>query len=46
MIVPIPGSTKITNIEENVKGAYVKLDKSDLDELNKLVKEFKVLGER
>jgi len=46
MIVPIPGSTKVANIEENVKAANVKLDKTDLEELNKLVKEFKVLGER
>ncbi|MCO5612566.1 hypothetical protein L7F22_066834 [Adiantum nelumboides] len=43
---PIPGSTKIRNIDENLGASNVKLSKSDLDEINGVINSFKVAGDR
>jgi aryl-alcohol dehydrogenase-like predicted oxidoreductase len=45
-IVPIPGTTKLSRLEENVGGATVDLDSGDLQELADLLAKMPVQGER
>jgi aryl-alcohol dehydrogenase-like predicted oxidoreductase len=34
LVVPIPGTTKVERVEENVGAAFVSLDAADLEELD------------
>jgi len=45
-IVPIPGTTKISRMQENAGGADVELTKADLDALSDLLAKVPVTGER
>jgi aryl-alcohol dehydrogenase-like predicted oxidoreductase len=45
-IVPIPGSTKLHRIEENVRAAAVRLTDEDLKEINTAASQLSVTGER
>jgi len=45
-IVPIPGTTKISRLEENVGGASVLLSAEDLREINEAVSDIEVKGAR
>jgi aryl-alcohol dehydrogenase-like predicted oxidoreductase len=45
-IVPIPGTTKLSRVEENVGGAQVDLDAGDLKELADVLAKMPVQGER
>ena len=45
-IVPIPGTTKLHRLEENLGGAEVELDSSDLSEIGTALASMKVEGER
>jgi aryl-alcohol dehydrogenase-like predicted oxidoreductase len=45
-IVPIPGTTKLARLEENLKSADVDLSAADLDEIEKAAAAIKVEGER
>lgn len=45
-IVPIPGTTKLSRVEENVGGAQVDLDSGDLTELADVLAKMPVQGER
>jgi aryl-alcohol dehydrogenase-like predicted oxidoreductase len=45
-IVPIPGTTKLHRLEENVAAADVKLTASDLREIERVLSEFTVQGAR
>jgi aryl-alcohol dehydrogenase-like predicted oxidoreductase len=45
-IVPIPGTTKLSRVEENVGGAQVDLDSGDLKELADVLAKMPVQGER
>ena len=45
-IVPIPGTTKLSRVEENVGGAQVDLDSDDLKELADVLAKMPVQGER
>ena len=45
-IVPIPGTTKVSRVEENVGGAHVDLDSGDLNELADVLAKMPVQGER
>jgi aryl-alcohol dehydrogenase-like predicted oxidoreductase len=45
-IVPIPGTTKLSRLEENVGGATVDLDSGDLQELADVLAKMPVQGER
>jgi aryl-alcohol dehydrogenase-like predicted oxidoreductase len=45
-IVPIPGTTKISRLEENVAAAGLKLSAADLAEIEAAVPETEVAGER
>lgn len=45
-IVPIPGTTKLSRLEENVGGAQVDLDSGDLKELADVLAKMPVQGER
>jgi len=45
-IVPIPGTTKLHRLEENVAAADVKLTASDLRDIERVLSEFKVQGAR
>jgi aryl-alcohol dehydrogenase-like predicted oxidoreductase len=45
-IVPIPGTTKLSRVEENVGGAQVDLDSGDLQELADVLAKMPVQGER
>ena len=45
-IIPIPGTTRLDHLEENVRGTEVHLDKSTLDWLNALVNPRTVSGAR
>ncbi|KAK9350746.1 NADP-dependent oxidoreductase domain-containing protein [Lipomyces doorenjongii] len=44
--IPIPGTTKIARLEENVKAAYVQLTEEELDEINEFVQNADVAGDR
>lgn len=45
-IVPIPGTTKIHRLEENVAAAGIQLDSNDLKEINEAVAKIEVQGNR
>jgi aryl-alcohol dehydrogenase-like predicted oxidoreductase len=45
-IVPIPGTTKLTRLEENLGAGGVELTSSDLDEIEKAASKITVQGER
>ena len=45
-IVPIPGTTKLHRLEENLGGATVELTASDLDQIESALSEIAIEGER
>ena len=45
-IVPIPGTTKLGRLEENLKAANVELTGDDLNEIEKAGAAIKIEGER
>jgi len=45
-IVPIPGTTKIHRLEENIASASVELTSDDLDEINSAASKIPIQGER
>jgi aryl-alcohol dehydrogenase-like predicted oxidoreductase len=45
-IVPIPGTTKIHRLEENVGSVAVELNQSDLADIHAALKEIEIVGER
>jgi len=45
-IVPIPGTTKLSRLKENLSGAEVQLSASDLQEINEAASKITVQGER
>jgi aryl-alcohol dehydrogenase-like predicted oxidoreductase len=45
-IVPIPGTTKLHRLEENLAGAEVRLGAADLQEIDRAVSELTMIGER
>ncbi|PPE04577.1 aldo/keto reductase [Entomoplasma ellychniae] len=45
-IVPIPGTKKITRVEENISGAMVKFTKEELDNIKKILDSIELLGHR
>jgi aryl-alcohol dehydrogenase-like predicted oxidoreductase len=45
-IVPIPGTTKLSRLEENLKAADIELTADDLNEIEKAAVAIKVEGER
>ena len=45
-IVPIPGTTKLHRLEENIAAASVELSSEDLQEIEQAASQIKILGER
>lgn len=45
-IVPIPGTTKVHRLEENIGSASVELTSEDLEEINAAASEIPIQGER
>lgn len=45
-IVPIPGTTKLRRLEENIKGADIELTPADLTDINNALSHIKIQGER
>jgi aryl-alcohol dehydrogenase-like predicted oxidoreductase len=45
-IVPIPGTTKLHRLEENLKAAEIKLSRADLDEIDSAASQIAVQGAR
>jgi aryl-alcohol dehydrogenase-like predicted oxidoreductase len=45
-IVPIPGTTKVHRLEENLGGAEIQLADNDLNEINKALSNIEILGNR
>jgi aryl-alcohol dehydrogenase-like predicted oxidoreductase len=45
-IVPIPGTTKLQRLEENLAGADVQLSAADLQDIDRAVAKLTVIGER
>jgi aryl-alcohol dehydrogenase-like predicted oxidoreductase len=45
-IVPIPGTTKLSRLEENIGSTMVELTASDLQELDRATSEIPVEGDR
>ena len=45
-IVPIPGTTKLARVEENIRAAEIDLTQEDLREINDAASKFAVQGER
>lgn len=45
-IVPIPGTTKLSHLEENLRATEFKLSRTDIEELNKISIDFKLMGDR
>jgi aryl-alcohol dehydrogenase-like predicted oxidoreductase len=45
-IVPIPGTTKLARVEENIRAAEIDLTQEDLREINDAASKFTVQGER
>ena len=45
-IVPIPGTTKIHRLEENIGSASLQLTREDIDEINSAASKTPILGER
>ncbi|KAK9238564.1 NADP-dependent oxidoreductase domain-containing protein [Lipomyces kononenkoae] len=44
--IPIPGTTKIARLEENVKAAHLELTKAEVEEINEFVENADVAGDR
>jgi len=45
-VAPIPGTTKIHRLEENVGGTEIKLDQHELSNIETLPKDIEVVGAR
>jgi aryl-alcohol dehydrogenase-like predicted oxidoreductase len=45
-IVPIPGTTKLNRLEENINSASITLTSNELNEINTAIEEVKVVGDR
>ena len=45
-IVPIPGTTKVHRLEENIAAADIQLNDNDLKEINEAVGKIEVQGDR
>ncbi|KAK9358521.1 NADP-dependent oxidoreductase domain-containing protein [Lipomyces starkeyi] len=45
-VIPIPGTTKLDRLEENIKAAYVQLTKDEFDEITEFVQNADVAGDR
>ena len=45
-IVPIPGTTKLHRLEENLKAANIELSVSELQEIERASAEIKIVGDR
>jgi aryl-alcohol dehydrogenase-like predicted oxidoreductase len=45
-IVPIPGTTKLSRLQENVAAADIELTQDDLKRLDEALEQIKVAGER
>lgn len=45
-IVPIPGTTKLHRLDENLAAVNIELTSEDLNELDEMTKQIKVVGER
>ena len=45
-IVPIPGTTRMANLQQNVGAVSVQFTSSELDELNSAVRDIEILGTR
>jgi len=45
-IVPIPGTTKVHRLEENIGSASLELTSGDLDEINAVASSIPIQGER
>jgi aryl-alcohol dehydrogenase-like predicted oxidoreductase len=45
-IVPIPGTTKLNRLEENIGAATVELTRHDLDRIEEALSQIKVTGDR
>jgi pyridoxine 4-dehydrogenase len=45
-IVPIPGTTKLHRLEENLGGAEVELNTQDLHEIEEALSKIEVVGDR
>lgn len=45
-IVPIPGTTKLSHMEENLRAAEFKLSHTDIEELNRISSDSKLMGDR
>jgi len=44
--IPIPGTTKIKNLEENAAAAQIKLSKEEVQEIRQACEQADVIGER
>ena len=45
-IVPIPGTTKLANLEENIRAAEVEISAADWRKLEKELSEIGIMGDR
>lgn len=45
-VVPIPGTTKLQRLEENIKAADISFSSQELENFNKLVAQIKIAGDR
>lgn len=45
-IVPIPGTTKLSRLKENLQAVNIKFDQAELVQLNELSSEIKIVGNR
>lgn len=45
-IVPIPGTTKLANLEENIRAAEVEISAADWRKLEKELSEIDIMGDR
>lgn len=45
-IVPIPGTTKISHLEENLRSLYFKVSRTEWNELEKQVAAINIVGDR
>ena len=45
-IVPIPGTTKIHRLEENIGGAVIRLSETELENIAQALKDIEIVGER
>ncbi len=44
--MPIPGTTKLSRLEENLKAAEVTLSKEELNAINSEISKIEIIGER